>query len=79
MHRKPREGESGPLTLDQALAARVRLIVWCKSCRHQVEPAIAELVERHGEAVAVINWAGRLRCSRCGERAANFVVSGAPP
>jgi len=27
-----------PVTLDNAAAARVRLIVWCKSCQHEVEP-----------------------------------------
>jgi hypothetical protein len=26
------------MTLGNAAAARVRLIVWCKECRHQVEP-----------------------------------------
>jgi hypothetical protein len=26
------------MTLGNAAAARVRLIVWCKDCRHQVEP-----------------------------------------
>jgi hypothetical protein len=27
-----------PMTLGNAAAARVRLIVWCKACSHQVEP-----------------------------------------
>jgi hypothetical protein len=27
-----------PMTLGNAAAARVRLIVWCCDCRHQVEP-----------------------------------------
>jgi hypothetical protein len=26
------------MTLGNAAAARVRLIVWCKECQHQVEP-----------------------------------------
>jgi len=77
MRRSQREGQSGPLTLGQALAARVRLIVWCKNCRHKVEPDIAELVARHGEATTVIDWAARLRCSVCGGYEADFVVSGA--
>ena len=32
-----------PMTLGNAAAARVRLIVWCKACSHQVEPDPAEL------------------------------------
>jgi hypothetical protein len=31
-----------PMTLGGAAAARVRLIVWCKECQHQVEPDLAE-------------------------------------
>ena len=27
------------MTLGNAAAAPVRLIVWCKACQHQVEPA----------------------------------------
>jgi hypothetical protein len=77
MRRKRSDSESGPLTLGQALAAKVRLLVWCKACGHRVEPDIAELAERHGEGVAVVEWARRLRCSGCGKRAADFVVSGA--
>jgi hypothetical protein len=30
------------MTLGQALAAKVRLIVWCKACGHRAEPDIAE-------------------------------------
>lgn len=75
MRHQGREAESGPLTLGQALAARVRLIVWCKSCGHRVEPDVAELVSWHGSGMTVIDWAHRLRCSTCGERDADFVVS----
>jgi hypothetical protein len=42
------EGESEPITLDQALAAHVRLVVWCKSCNHQSEPNVATQVAQHG-------------------------------
>ena len=35
----PVKREPGPpMTLGNAAAARVRLIVWCKGCGHQVEP-----------------------------------------
>ena len=77
MDRGRREGESNPLTLGHALAGKARLIVWCKACQHKVEPDIAREVERCGEALSVIDWAKRLRCSACGERAADFVVTGA--
>jgi hypothetical protein len=48
MKRKRSEGESAPVTLGQAQSARVRLIVWCKSCAHRIEPDIDELVAHHG-------------------------------
>jgi hypothetical protein len=35
-----------PMTLQNAAAARVRLIVWCKACGHRVEPDAAEMAER---------------------------------
>jgi hypothetical protein len=35
-----------PMTLGNAAAARVRLIVWCKECRQQVEPDPAEMAAR---------------------------------
>ena len=38
------EGYSGPaMTLGNAAAPRVRLIVWCLDCRHQVEPDPSEM------------------------------------
>ena len=42
------------LTLGQAAAAQVRLIVWCKACQHRFEPDTAELAERHGPETPVI-------------------------
>jgi hypothetical protein len=35
-----------PMTLGNAAAAHVRLIVWCLDCLHQVEPDPAEMAER---------------------------------
>ena len=32
------------MTLGNAAAAHVRLIVWCKECQHQVEPDPADMV-----------------------------------
>jgi hypothetical protein len=31
------------MTLGNAAAAKVRLIVWCKDCRHQIEPDPGEM------------------------------------
>jgi hypothetical protein len=77
MRRKRSDGESAPMTLGNALAARVHLIVWCKTCQHRAEPAVADQVARYGADTTVIDWARRLRCSACDGREVDFVVSGA--
>jgi hypothetical protein len=41
------------MTLGNAAAARVRLIVWCKAYRHQVEPDAAEMAGRYGANTTV--------------------------
>ena len=56
------------MTLGNAAAARVRLIVWCKACGRRVEPDAAEMAERYGADSAVPEWRERLVCSRCGSR-----------
>jgi hypothetical protein len=66
-----------PMTLGNAAAARVRLIVWCKDCRHQVEPDPAEMASRYGAETTVPDWRERLICSQCGSRQIDMVVSGA--
>jgi hypothetical protein len=76
MARSRQEGEPAPLMMGQALEARVRLIVWCRSCGRQAEPDVSRLAELYGQGVAVIDWATRLRCSACGSKA-DFVISGA--
>jgi hypothetical protein len=65
------------MTLGNAAGARVRLIVWCKECQHQVELDPAEMAARHGAGTAVIDGRGRLVCSRCGSRQVDLVVSSA--
>ena len=65
-----------PATLGSTAAGPLRLIVWCKDCRHQVEPNPAEMAERYGAETTVLDWAKRLVCSRCGSRNVDFVVSG---
>ena len=64
------------MTLGNAAAARVRLIVWCKDCQHQVEPDPGEMAERYGADTTVPDWAARLVCGQCGGRRVNMVVSG---
>ena len=45
-----------PMTLGNAAAARVRLIVWCKECQHQVEPDPLDMAVRHGAETPVLDW-----------------------
>jgi hypothetical protein len=59
-----------------AAAAGVRLIVWCKACRHQVEPDPAEMAARYGAETSVLEWRDRLVCSRCGGREVDMVATG---
>jgi hypothetical protein len=65
------------MTPGNALAAQVRLIVWCNSCWHRAEPDVADQVARYGAELPVPDWAARLTCSACGGRDVDFVVSGA--
>jgi hypothetical protein len=65
-----------PMTLGNAANAKVRLIVWCKACGHQVEPDPTEMVARYGADTPVLDWHDRLVCSRCGGRNIDMVVSG---
>jgi hypothetical protein len=65
-----------PMTLGNAAAARVRLIVWCKECLHQVEPDPAEHARRYGAEISVLEWRDKLVCSRCGGRQIDMVVTG---
>jgi hypothetical protein len=48
-----------------------------QGARPPAEPDIGDQVERYGAGVAVIDWAGRLRCSACEGDEVDFVVSGA--
>jgi hypothetical protein len=66
-----------PMTLGNAAAACVRLIVWCKACGHQVEPEPAEMADRYGAETTVPKWRERLAvCSACGSRNVDMVVTG---
>jgi hypothetical protein len=60
-----------PMTLGNAAAARVQLIVWCLDCRHRVEPDAAEMVDAlEGEASVVVSFtSGRWKGSETDDRA----------
>jgi DNA-directed RNA polymerase subunit RPC12/RpoP len=66
-----------PATLGSTAAAQVRLIVWCRDCRHRVEPDPAEMAARYGAEMTVPEWHKRLVCSQCGSKAIDFVLTGA--
>ena len=61
------------MTLSNAANAKVRLIVWCKECGHQVEPDPAEMAARYGADTPVLDWRERLVCSECGGRQVDMV------
>jgi hypothetical protein len=56
------------MTLGNAAAARVRLIVWCKDCRHRVQPDPAEMAARYSVETPVLDWRERLVYSQCRNR-----------
>jgi hypothetical protein len=64
------------MTLGNAAAASVRLLVWCLDCSHRSEPDPAEMAERYGAETTVPNWRARLICGECGSRLVDMVVSG---
>jgi hypothetical protein len=61
------------MTLGNAAAARVRLIVWCKVYGHQIEPDAAEMVQRYGAETTVPDWRAKLICSKCRSRNVDMV------
>jgi len=59
------------MTLGNAAAARVGLIVWCKACGHRGKPDPTEMASRYGAKTTVPEWRDRLVCSRCGRSIGN--------
>ena len=64
------------MTLGGVLQTHMQLIAWCDACLHQVVPDISSLVEHYGPELEVPEWGAPLRCSKCGSRDCDFVVSG---
>ena len=65
-----------PMTLGNAAAARVRLIVWCADCSRQIEPDVDAMAQRYDADMPVPDWGARLACAGCGSRRVEFVVTG---
>ena len=65
-----------PMTLGNAAANHVRIIVWCKACQHQIEPDPAAMAARYGIDTPVLDWRERAVCSRCGSRDVDMVLTG---
>jgi hypothetical protein len=64
------------MTLGNARAAGVRLIVWCGDCGRRTEPDPSVMAERFGAEMSVPGWHNRLVCSGCASRNVDMVVSG---
>jgi len=64
------------MTLESAAAAHLRLMVWCKAYRHQVNLDPAEQARWYGPETPVPEWRRRLVCSQCGSRNIDMVVTG---
>jgi hypothetical protein len=56
------------MTLGNAAAAKVRLIVWCKGCCRQLEPDVTAMAATYDADIPVVDWRERLVCSQCGGR-----------
>jgi hypothetical protein len=68
-----------PMTLGNAAAALVQLIVWCKACGHRAEPDAAGTAHRYGADTAVPEWRERLGLLECGSRSVDMVVTAIEP
>ena len=55
------------MTLGNAAAAQVRLIVWCKAASIRPSPT-RQLAARYGTGTSVLDWRERLVCSECAGR-----------
>jgi hypothetical protein len=65
-----------PMTLGNAAAGCVRLIVWSRDCGHRVEPAPAEMASRYSPETTIPDWSKRLACSVCGSHDTDMMVTG---
>jgi hypothetical protein len=78
--RRTPDGPIRSATLGSTAKAGLTLIVWCKSCRREIRLGrddITAQVKRYGADTPVPDWAPRLRCSKCGSREVDFIITGA--
>jgi hypothetical protein len=68
-----------PMTQGNAAPARVRFIVWCLDCTHQVEPDRPRLLSATTPQLLHRNGVARLVRGQCGSRRVDMVVSGTGP
>jgi hypothetical protein len=52
----------------------VRVLVWCKACRHRADTDLPSLVSAGRGDIPLRSL--RFRCTGCGSRLADFVVTG---
>jgi hypothetical protein len=77
--RRPPPEEYKPASLGGTARNHSQLIVWCKGCRHHVifmPEDIARFATSYGDDTILLEWARRLRCSKCGSADVDSVVSG---
>ena len=56
------------------LKSNVRLVIWCKSCRHQREIEFQTIIYQGKGDVSVVHL--KFVCTNCGSRLTDCVVSG---
>jgi hypothetical protein len=56
------------------LKSNVRLLIWCKACRHQIEIGFPSLVKQGKGDIPIVRL--KFRCKNCGTRLTDCVVSG---
>ena len=56
------------MALGSVAKTELRPIVWCRNCGDQVETDPAQLTERYGDDIPVLDWRERLVCSKARRR-----------
>ena len=56
------------------LKSEIRLVIWCKACRHQREIGFQTIIDQGRGEVPVVQL--RFRCENCGSRLTDAAVSG---
>jgi hypothetical protein len=69
---RQRMGDDGPTTRTTLRAAYVRILVWCKACRHQADTDLPAVIETGYGDTPLSRL--RFRYAECGSRLTDFVV-----